>query len=67
MIIITKGYPRVQKIMKIKYFRYFLMCRPIKRDRDYIWAKFREIWVNLVKFSRLGRIHPLSLKIYNKG
>ena len=34
MIIITKGYPRVQKIIKIKYFDYYLMCRPMKLDRD---------------------------------
>ena len=53
-------------MMKIKPFDYCFMCRLMKLDRDYIWSKFREIWVNLVKFSRLGSIHHLSLKIYNK-
>ena len=57
-ISITKGYLRVQKVMKIKYFDYLLMCKPVKFHRVYIWAKFMEIWVNLVKFSRLGSIHP---------
>ena len=67
VIIITNYYPRVQKLTKIKYFDYFLMCRPIKLDREYICARFREIWVKLVKVSRLGCIHPLSSKIYNNG
>ena len=60
---LTKGYPRVQTIIKIKSFDYLLMYRLTKHD---IWVKFSEIWVNLVKFSRLGCIQPLSLKICNK-
>ena len=39
MIIITKSYRSVQKIMKMKYFGYFLMCSPMKLDRDYVWSK----------------------------
>ena len=39
IIFITQGYPRVQKIMKIKSFDYFLMHRSMKFDR----AKLREI------------------------
>ena len=60
MIIITKGYLSVEKIMKINSFDYFLMCRPVKLDKDYIWTEFREIWGNLVKFSKLGNIRPLT-------
>ena len=53
MIIITKGYLSVQKIMKIKSFDYFVMCRPMKVDRDYTWAEVMETWVNLIKFENL--------------
>ena len=55
MVTITKGCTRVQKVMKIKYFDYFFDV-PTKLDGDYIWTKCREIWVNLVKFSRVSKL-----------
>ena len=49
-------------IWKIAYF----LCAGL-RNLIETWAKFWEIWVNLVKFSRLWRIHPLAWKIATRG
>ena len=51
-----KGFPRVEKIMKIISFDYFFNSRHMKLDRNYILTKFREIWVNLVKFSKFEKL-----------
>ena len=63
MIIIPEGYRGVHKIMNIKHFDYFWWAG-LRHLTDYIWAKFRDIWVNLITFPS---IHPLAWNIATRG